>query len=84
MKRRYASHYLCNLHNDYLKYYVVEVVDGIPGDYFPLHDEVEAVEWLPGVIELEQKDGKIYAYHLYPYDFIEMKPVAETQRRLLL
>lgn len=70
---------------------------------FPLSEEMESVEWFPGVIVLttekglpmeaikqmlqkREQDNKslpLYAYLLYPFDFILMQPVDETRHRQL-
>lgn len=83
MKRRFASHYLITTDGDYLKYYIVELDNNCVMNYFPMQDETEAVEWIPGVIELKKEKDKTIAFHLFPFDFISMKPVGETQRRQL-
>lgn len=50
--KRYASHYLFFPGYGYLKQYVVEIEGGCVVRIFPLIDEVENAEWLPGVIVL--------------------------------
>lgn len=51
--KRFASHYLFLPGAGYLKQQVVEVTDeGTVQRVFPLEEEVESVEWLPGVIAL--------------------------------
>lgn len=51
--KRYASHFLFLPGHGYLKQYVVEVGEGsCVSRIFPLTEEVENTEWLPGVIAL--------------------------------
>lgn len=83
MNRRYASNYLL-VDGEYLKQQVVEIKNGEVVNYFPLFNEIESVEWLPGLIEIINLEGRRVAYHQYPYDFINKQPVDETQRRQLL
>ncbi len=82
--KRYASHYIISQISEPKKYYVIEVENGNVMNTFPLINEIESVEWLPGVIEVVEVDNEKRAYHLYPFDFTSMKPVDETQRILLL
>ncbi|MDO4162862.1 MAG: hypothetical protein Q4D56_00545 [Bacteroides sp.] len=83
--KRYASHYLFLPPYNYLKQYVVEVADGQAVRVFPLTEEIEDVEWFPGVIALlpEGENGEFVPYLYYPFDFATMKPVGGTRRRLL-
>ena len=49
--KRFASHYVFLPEVGFLKQQVVEVTsEGIVQSIFPLTEEVEAVEWFPGVI----------------------------------
>ncbi len=81
--KRFASHYVITVDGEHLKQYVVELENEEVVRYFPLLEETESTEWLPGVIELKKNGKHIVAYHLYPFDFILMKPVGETQRKQL-
>ena len=83
--KRFASHYLFLPGYGYLKQYVVEVDQGYAVRIFPLKEEVEDVEWLPGVIALfpEGPDGELASYLYYPFDFNAMHPVAGTRHRPL-
>lgn len=83
MIKRFASHYIITPNYSYLKQYVIEVNDGYVVNFFMLTEEIESVEWLPGVIELIQDGKQIRAYHLSPFDFTLMRSVGETQRILL-
>ena len=58
--KRYASHYIYVPGIGFLKQYVVELCEGQVVSLFPLTEEIESVEWLPGVILLsaEQHIGK--------------------------
>lgn len=81
--KRYASHYLYIPAIGFLKQQVVELSEGRVVRFFPLTEEIESVEWMPGVIELVTEQGVVIPYLLYPFDFISMQPVAETRRRQL-
>lgn len=81
--KRYASHYLYIPNIGFLKQQVVELNEGRVIRLFPLTEEIESVEWMPGVIELVTEQGIVTPYLLYPFDFISMQPVAETRRRQL-
>lgn len=51
--KRYAAHYLFISDCGFVKQYVVEIADGgVALNAFPLTEEIESVEWLPGVIAL--------------------------------
>lgn len=50
--KRYASHFLFLSGYGYYKQYVIETEDGCVVRMFPLTEEVENVEWLPGAIIL--------------------------------
>ena len=82
--KRFASHYLFVPQKGFLKQYVVELEGEYVAQYFPLTEEIESVEWLPGIIELTVNENKFHAYHQYPFDFIAMHPVGETRRKQLL
>ena len=81
--KRFASNYIISTNNEKLRQHVVEIDNGCVIDVYPLPQEVESTEWLPGVIELKNSNNKIIAVHMYPFDFISMKPVVETQHTLL-
>ncbi len=113
--KRYSAHFLYATHCGFLKQQVVEVENGYVRNYFPLSEELENVEWFPGVIllltmaevlRLETDPGSAQEYTeffvkqinvspslsspplipilLFPFDFIEMKPVSGTRHRRLL
>ena len=51
--KRFASHYLLIPAAGFMKQQVVEITgEGIVRDVFPLTEEIESVEWMPGVIAL--------------------------------
>lgn len=50
--KRYASHYLYIPDTGFLKQYVVELNEGRVVSLFRLTEEIESVEWMPGVIVL--------------------------------
>ena len=50
--KRFASHYLYVPDTGFLKQYVIEVEEEYVVNFFPLTEEIESVEWMPGVIEL--------------------------------
>lgn len=123
--KRFAAHYLFLPSIGFIKQYVVEIMEGGSVQHiFPLTEEIESIEWMPGVIALLstneiknigmiftnipmfesnlpnvsnqssqcflkvfeeslQKSKTLYPYLFYPFDFISMQPVAETQHRLL-
>ncbi len=83
--KRFASHYLFVPESGFLKQYVVELEGERVVRFFPLTEEMESVEWMPGVIVLskEKAEDLFSAFILYPFDFTTMQPVAETQRKQL-
>ncbi|MBP6065128.1 hypothetical protein [Bacteroides sp.] len=83
--KRFASHYLFVPESGFLKQYVVELEEERVVRFFPLTEEIESVEWMPGVIVLskEKAEDLFSAFILYPFDFTTMQPVAETQRKQL-
>ena len=55
--KRFASHYLFMPDVGFIKQQVVEITDeGVVRDTFPLTEEIESVEWKPGVIVLLPAD----------------------------
>lgn len=58
---RFAAHYIFIPNHGYLKQYGVELVEGDVVRIFPLVEEVEDTEWLPGVIALfEPTDSQVW------------------------
>lgn len=54
--KRFASHFLFLPAYGYLKHYAVETEEGSVVRIFPLTEEIENVEWLPGAIVLLTQD----------------------------
>lgn len=54
--KRFASHFLFLPAYGYLKQYAVETEEGSVVRIFPLTEEIENVEWLPGAIVLLTQD----------------------------
>ena len=55
--KRFASHYLFMPDVGFIKQQVVEITDeGVVRDTFPLTEEIESGEWMPGVIVLLPAD----------------------------
>jgi hypothetical protein len=50
--KRFASHFLFLPAYGYLKQYAIETEEGMVVRLFPLTEEIENVEWLPGAIVL--------------------------------
>lgn len=69
--KRFASHFLFLPAYGYLKQYVVETEEGIVVRLFPLTEEIENVEWLPGAIvlltqeELKKLDANFNSAHTF-------------------
>lgn len=80
MKHRYASHYIYVPGRGFLKQQGVEVENGHVCCLFSLEGEMAHVEWLPGILAIED-DGQLF--HYFPFDFTTMQPVFGTQRRQL-
>ena len=59
--KRYASHFIFIPGYGYLKQYVVEVEKGCAVSVFPLTEEIEGVEWFPGVIALFTEKADVSA-----------------------
>ena len=59
MIKRFASHFIFLPGYGYLKQYVVGVEEGQVVSAFPLTEEIEGVEWFPGVIALLNNEEDI-------------------------
>ena len=59
MIKRFASHFIFLPGHGYLKQYVVGVEEGQVLSAFPLTEEIEGVEWFPGVIVLLNNEEDI-------------------------
>lgn len=84
MRKRYAAHYLFTPSSGYKRLQGVELADGYVVRSFPLTEETEATQWLPGIIRLEQTPEGWEAWHCYPFDFNAMCFVDGTRRTRLL
>lgn len=82
--KRYASHYIHHPEQGFLKHFVVEIENGYVQQLYPLKEEIENTEWLPGVIYITKKDEFMVANHYANFDFNLMKPFDETLHKLLL
>lgn len=83
--RRYVAHYLYTPSRGYLKLHGVEIDGKSLIRIFSFTEEMENAEWLPGIIKLEiTPDHRVEIWHYYPFNFINMMPVFETQSRRLL
>lgn len=77
--RRYASHYLLLPEYGFLKQQVVEIRDGYVLHIFPLTEELEFTEWMPGVIVLLKEEDpcpkeEIYRLFQSPYRLLREMP----------
>lgn len=60
--KRFASHYLLIPDVGFIKQQVVEINDeGVVQSIFPLTEEIESVEWMPGVIVLLSANQYYYS-----------------------
>lgn len=59
MIKRFASHFIFLPEYGFLKQYVIEVEEGQVVSTFPLTEEIEGVEWFPGVIALLHEEGAV-------------------------
>ena len=69
--KRFASHYLLIPAVGYMKQQVVEITDeGVVRGVFPLTEEIESVEWMPGVIvllsesQIDRKSTRLNSSHV--------------------
>ena len=67
--KKYASHHVITIDNQYLKQYIVKISNAKVVEMPPLTEEGVSVEWFPGAIQLDWRDYQIIAYHLFPFDF---------------
>ena len=69
--KRFASHFLFLPAYGYLKQYAIETEEGMVVRLFPLTEEIENVEWLPGAIvlltqeELKKLDANFNSAHTF-------------------
>lgn len=76
--KRYASHFLFLPRYGYLRQFAVEMEGGHAVRIFPLSEEVENTEWLPGVILLLDEDIRpdITSYEPYFDTSLILSPVS--------
>ena len=64
--KRFAAHYLFVPGSGFLKQYAIEIEGGYICHIFPFSEEIESVEWFPGVILLTpQEESDIKTKYLY-------------------
>ena len=61
--KRFASHYLYVPDTGFLKQHVIEVKEEYVVNFFPLTEEIESVEWMPGVIEFRKKENFVPIFY---------------------
>lgn len=54
--KRFAAHYLFVPGSGFLKQYAIEIEGGYICYIFPFSEEIESVEWFPGVILLTPQE----------------------------
>ena len=54
--KRFAAHYLFVPGSGFLKQYAIEIEGGYICHIFPFSEEIESVEWFPGVILLTPQE----------------------------
>lgn len=74
--KRYASHYLYLPKWGYLKTHVAEVEMGRVVNIFPLHEEMEDTEWLPGIIGLFPAETEEKEIQLKPERVLNTIPLS--------
>ena len=72
--KRFAAHYLLLPDVGFIRQQVVEIVDeGYVRDVFPLTEEIESVEWMPGLIALlpvnEIKNTEMFSKNISVFQF---------------
>lgn len=78
--KRYASHYLFLPGYGYLKYFSLDMEDGRVARMYPLSEEVEDTEWLPGIIVLlnGHMRNEAASYEAYFYTALTLSSVPES------
>lgn len=84
--KRYASHFILDrIQHKVYPHSGIEISLGGQVRFFPLNEEQEDVEWLPGAIELSQTAlHQMALIHLYPFDVENVTERKDTQRRVLI
>ena len=72
--KRFAAHYLLLPDVGFIRQQVVEIADeGYVRDVFPLTEEMESVEWMPGLIALlpvnEIKNTEMFSKNISVFQF---------------
>ena len=72
--KRFAAHYLLLPDVGFIRQQVVEIADeGYVRDVFPLTEEIESVEWMPGLIALlpvnEIKNTEMFSKNISVFQF---------------
>ena len=72
--KRFAAHYLLLPDVGFIRQQVVEITDeGYARDIFPLTEEIESVEWMPGLIALlpdnEIKNTEMFEKNIPVFQF---------------
>ena len=72
--KRFAAHYLLLPDVGFIRQQVVEIADeGYARDIFPLTEEIESVEWMPGLIALlpdnEIKNTEMFEINIPVFQF---------------
>ena len=72
--KRFAAHYLLLPDVGFIRQQVVEIADeGYARDIFPLTEEIESVEWMPGLIALlpvnEIKNTEMFSKNIPVFQF---------------
>ena len=72
--KRFAAHYLLLPDVGFIRQQVVEIADeGYVRDVFPLTEEIESVEWMPGLIALlpvnEIKNTEMFSKNIPVFQF---------------
>lgn len=82
--KRYASHFLFFPDYGYLERHAVEVCRGRIVRIFPLEEEVESTEWLPGVIALlADEEGDLSMFGRGRHRLQTIPPTVEKKLPLL-
>lgn len=80
MKHRYTSPLLQVIDGNIIVRQIIELENGEFKRNYPFEQELAATVWLDGLIKIVEEKGIRIAYSYSPYDCINKRPVAETQR----
>ena len=77
--KRFASHYLLIPAVGYMKQQVVEITDeGVVRGVFPLTEEIESVEWMPGVSVYESDDMVNWKRHGAILNSLDLRGIPDS------